>query len=483
VIQITCVLGQVGQTTFKPDFPLRFQDKAVEQHFAEASKRDIDLTIDNSHLNDIFRPERQTVDATVLHLMLSMLTGNSVSTVRPLTRISVIFAGAYKNHESVYGVMFDRGVPQPDDPRVTPSFHAIPREGCAIFLDAIARSVGDANENLRQAEVAYATIHELGHVFNLIHNDLSANFMHESKTAVNHSGAQVQFADIDRERLSRCSDSPDVFPGGDKFRDVVSAGQFILGASNNQRPVKRLLGLNISIDMRPREFWRFEPVELDLTLSVGTGIKRTFNIPDRIDPGYPEFTIWIEEPDGERRRYAAERHYCAARSNLRIGPGRPFERDISIFLEQGMFTFKKAGVHRITSVLDLGKRGVLISNTLDVNVIAYPGAKSASLECSEVLNVLAGKGTARFLYHRRGNPRNKLLRRLEQFSSSRIDRHSIAVSYALGRSFITSAEEAGSPEVRKRLERRGRELLVAARDSGLLSAHRMRLCGRILEDS
>jgi hypothetical protein len=235
--------------------------------------------------------------------------------------------------------------------------------------------------------------------------------------------------------------------------------------------------------MTPREFWRFEPVELDVTLSVAPGIKRTFNIPNRVDPGYPEFTIWIEEPDGERRRYAAERHYCAARNNLRITPSRPFERDVSIFLEQGVLTFRKTGVHRITGVLDLGRRGVLISNVLDLNVVAYPVEKSASLEYSELRNVLTGNGTARFLYHRRGSPRSTLIRRLEKFSSSRIDRHSMAITYALGRSFMAFAEEARSPEIRKRLERRGRELLVAARDSGLLSVHRMRLCGRILEDS
>ena len=54
--------------------------------------------------------------------------------------------------------------------------------------------------------------------------------------------------------------------------------------------------LVLQIKESQAEFFRFEPVELDITLSCSK--TRGIRIPDEIDPGYDRFKIWITTPNG-----------------------------------------------------------------------------------------------------------------------------------------------------------------------------------------
>ena len=60
-------------------------------------------------------------------------------------------------------------------------------------------------------------------------------------------------------------------------------------------------GLELVVDCRPREFWQFEPIQLDLELRLVGGQALSINVPDEFDPGHQRFRLLIEDPNGERR--------------------------------------------------------------------------------------------------------------------------------------------------------------------------------------
>jgi hypothetical protein len=114
---------------------------------------------------------------------------------------------------------------------------------------------------------------------------------------------------------------------------------------------------------------------LEVTLSLSHNAPRGFRFLDRIDPGYPEFSIWIEEPNGERRLYRSPKFFCALPSYQRILPGESFRRDISIFGQSGGYTFQRPGLHRLWVTLRLSQKRMLSSNQLAIHLRHRSGGK------------------------------------------------------------------------------------------------------------
>ncbi len=110
------------------------------------------------------------------------------------------------------------------------------------------------------------------------------------------------------------------------------------GGGNTDRPIKPIVRRSNQVSMQisviEPEFWPWEDVQLEIHLSA----KRRAGVPHQLDPGYKNFEIWIEQPEGERRRYRSPHYYCAYPKELLVDATNPFTRDISIFLQSGGYT-------------------------------------------------------------------------------------------------------------------------------------------------
>jgi hypothetical protein len=110
--------------------------------------------------------------AADLHVMLRRFVPNLRD--RRTEKIAVLYGGFYAHHEAAFGVMFDAGyLPEAAEFNINnPLVEGRPREGCAVFLGAIAKArarlPGPELDDFDR-QVLFTTIHELGHVFNLEH--------------------------------------------------------------------------------------------------------------------------------------------------------------------------------------------------------------------------------------------------------------------------------------------------------------------------
>jgi hypothetical protein len=260
--------------------------------------------------------------------------------------------------------------------------------------------------------------------------------------------------------LSNCSRLSSVWPGGDDFGGR-SIGDNHSSVRNS--PSGKQFGLELAIDIAKREFWPFEPVELDVDLRVARGVERSFRVEEMIDPGSDAFTI--EDPTGERRRYRSPRRYCANLERFTVKPGSPFRRDISIFGQAGRFTFAQPGVHRLWAVFDRGSKGQVRSAQIEVNIL--PPASTAAYR--DALLTLDSKSRAKLLYHRvvrHGLDPNTL----RDFCERHAGWDGIGnVEYGLGRSLLKPSTTSGTAVGKKRA-RQGLELLRRARDSKSLGS-------------
>lgn len=340
------------------------------------------------------------------------------------SKIGLLLAGAYAPRPDIFGLMFDQAF--------TPNSGLVPglsaREGGAIFLSAIA--AGRPQERDFFEEVAFTGVHELGHVFNLEHSAPNSFMASSAGRPTPFSFQGCAFAPAEQKWLANCSHSNSVWPGGSAF------GEFgVLAANMATHPslFKERRDVSLKIGMSQDHFWPFEPVELDVELSVTKGAAV---VSDTLDPGYDTFCIWIEEPDGCRRRYRSPRHYCGSGSRLRITQAAPFRRDISIFGEAGAFTFRKVGVHQVFVTFESGHRR-LKSNTLEVLVKA-PADTEAYRRAREHLSHI---DVAQTLYHRRlTTSRARKLSAMTDFCKAypRSPASSM-LHYALGRALASKA--------------------------------------------
>jgi hypothetical protein len=390
MIQIECVLTRLTSRIGVPAFAVQGREQVLHDVFAHASNQDIQLGVNNALLAAPAGDQRGFW-ALDLHLALQAVTNNTPP--GPVGRIGVLFADYYKPFPAALGVMFDRGFDPGDDPSSARAFRQLPREGCAIFLGAI-RDFRTASASQAEAEAFFTTIHELGHVFNLQHVNHPQNFMSQSVAVGPYNPSAYRFLAGHEEMLASCSHSPHVWPGGKPFADTGPFAHHSVPSSRRRAPPA--FGLELSLEMAQREFWDFEPVELDVELRVAGGVSRSFRVPDAIDPGYEIFTLWIEEPSGERRRYRSPRRYCSSTKTRRISPAKPFRRDISIFGEAGGYTFRRTGIHRIWAEFQPRPEETLRSNTLEV--LVRPA--SVVREYRLAKRVLASSPRAKILYHR-----------------------------------------------------------------------------------
>lgn len=465
--RITCFVGLLRRARTPVPLPLRVGPAGPEAHLNRASAGEngteaLALSMDYSRLDTLAEPA--VVDAFRLHSALRDLTLNLPRLGR-VRRIGLLLADTYEDYPPAFGYMFDAGFDGPGDP----SFDAVPREGCALFLDAIRAS--------RRAPADYATesgftaTHELGHVFNLWHV-ATPSFMARSRPAGPYGSDAFAFTPAHRTYLSH-AESPFVCPGGSRWGD--RGDLHVTDDAPFNRPATSRVRLRISLSQT--EGWCFEPLQLSVSVSVSAHVAQA-TIPDVIDPGYDDFIVWIDAPDGTRRRYRSPQLYCAIGIRRTIRAGAPFTRDIPIFGQAGGYTFRAAGVHRVQCTLRLPGGRMARSNT--VEVLIRP-AVSGGPRDERLRALLTARASAHVLFYK--NARRLWATRDTLVEAARRTRGTPTaanIQYALAHALRKWAC-GRSRHTRRRYQAQVRRLLDEALDTERLSVSRQRRAMELLD--
>jgi len=474
---IFCHVGQVGSISApKLPVPFRFGNQAsdLESLFASSSNQDIQLQFDYSGLAVPFPSNGNLVPAYHLHLATRSLTKNPTSPSL-VDHIALLFCGTYAGAPSALGVMFDRGFVTYDDPNVGPS--AVPREGCAVFLDAILQfliSNGVDPHSEYQAKAIFAVIHELGHVFNLQHESSTPSFLIDSPQPGPQPQAYWQFTGQQQWFLSKCSSSRGIHPGGRPFGDLgdlapLSSGSAFLD-SKGRNP-----DLEIEIMTSQNEFFRCEPIELQFEVRLRKDSRSDeAKVINEFDPGYASFAIWIKDPAGDIRKYRSTKHFCEGTSSVKIGKHDSFQRDVSIFGQSGGYTFQSSGSHLLWITCKARGGKIIKSNELDVFVLPQPRRGARLQERYRALRT-----AAREFFYRSGRAGRAGKAALSYLSQNHEGNYSGAVAhYTLGR-LLLDGVQIGSRRHKRKINE-GLEHLCIAANSSQLGSHQREVAACII---
>jgi hypothetical protein len=438
---------------------------AIVDEIRTASGGHLNLEIDTSQLKSPILGKTDKLGSFDLHRILRELVGSPAS---PVDTIGIVLGSRYRYGSRVFGIMFDTAfdldVPSEGSAPLTAG---PPREGAAVFLDEIAdnRSAGQAQ--LRQT--FYSTVHELGHVFNLGHSTEPC-FMCTSLESTSYEPAEFwRFTTTQSAVLSRAEPSEmGIWPGRSRF------SEFDNGDGTDVATGRRRVPLVLRIGLAREHFYHFEPVELDVTVSLESRRTKPVRIPDVVDPGYEHFRIWIQEPNGELRRFRSPRVYCFSGANREIAKGAPFHRDISIFGEAGGYAFRRPGVHRLWVELQLPGRAPCLSNVVEFEILAIRSEKAVY-----AAKLFSSPAVRTVLYHRLDRHRGLGVSALEEWlRHQRREQSAPSVRYALARAFIEKA--AYSRKLKSDLLRKAGNLLRRAADDSALGTHQRMTAARML---
>lgn len=452
--EISCTYARLKNEIVVPDLTaMSMFGKSLSDYFKEESSDSvtgqpgISLTFGLKDDPSYLLAEGTPVSTTELQAALRALVNNPVLPIDRVDRIGLIFADSWYANRGVFGVMFDTGWIGNNSER------AVAREGAAIFVDAIRES--RPLESDYQQECYFTVMHELGHLFNLAHDERSSDktFMSQSDEDNVYGESAYRFRDDHRQWLSECDSNPHVWPGGEPFLHQASDNRLAPSAARGSSPV------TMEIQATREAFWAFEPVELEVTLSTTKRLK----LPDRVDPGYDCFRIWIDAPDGTRRYYRSPRRYCSQNATFALAPGHPFRRDISLFCEAGGYTFSQAGEHKVSACFQLADGVVVESNTVSVDVKPY----STDLAFQRYRS-LRKPAIARLLYHREGYPAKRTRQELVELLRHADPKLRADLEYAWGRAALKHALGFKKQTFAK-YQDEGRSRLQAALDTGALS--------------
>lgn len=472
MISLNCFFAQKNLDVRVPQFDLL--TKAVKDTFEAASRAgggasDIQLLMPRPLIDLKMSGTGNGTNASDLHRALAGITRNKLRPDRRIDNIAILYADYYAKKPDVFGVMFDRGFSTWDDPNTSLIYTGIPREGCAIFVDAILHSRPGPPTTDFQQELLFTTIHELGHVFNLGHTGSPPNFMSTSPPGLKpYPPAAFAFTPSHCNILSRCSTTPTVWPGGSQFTEL---GDLNAPHHKKQRESAEL-DLRVTISQPVAHF--FEPFELEMSLELRPGLRSAW-IYDEVDAGYQSFKLFIEEPDGEVRLYRSPVTYCPTKRRLQILKGKPFVRDMSIFGQSGGFTFRKSGPHRIWARMQT-PAGEVRSNVENIDIRSQFRLNERDYRIKQFC---IRNQVSQALFHKRVVGKSRLLRTL---SSEFIRTASgAAADYVLARTEGEKVLDTGSSRPAKPRVRSAIERLLRTIDLKEQTSHRIRLATNLVE--
>lgn len=481
MINITCYIGVAKNSITLTMNDLRLDNKSITDYFRigstiKGSSHDINLKIDISRLQKGNISGDNCGDYELNEALESLLPIDGAGVILTNT-IGLIFANRFKD-TNMFGLMFDTG--GFGGYGGGESHREIQRQGGAVFVDAINESLQNNEANVKD-QIVFTAIHELGHVFNLWHIDKPTSFMTQSEPGKPYNNKAYHFDDAHVKFLARCSSDEHVRPGG-KYGWGERGGGYPGRRGEVPTDAKRRpSGIEMRIDIQPREFFRFEPIQMDLLIRLKPGTSRSKTIPREVDPGYDNFIIWITDPNGERRRYKPTAMYCKNFQTIDITQDSPYNRDITVFGQRGGYTFHETGVHRIQAELRLSGYAALFSDEIEVNVLSEDIGDRA---CKDLRTALTVPSIAKMMFYKAGDIESSAVVHAKEI----VARHhctsaAAGFHYAFGRAVLRRSENTLTErQPKKDLIRMALLHLNRALDHQSLSSHRKSLAMKFIED-
>lgn len=333
-------------------------------------------------------PKNRTIGAFHLHRVAHEMAGSRRTSDLGIEPAVLLFGDQFQTRPGVLGFMFDSGFTGSE------RRDRAPRQGAAVFLGSIRGNRPSDTQFSR--EVLYTAMHELGHMFNLWHVG-NATYMRRSPGGSNsHPDSHFKFSSDQRRLLRLVGTSRFFCPGGSVWGK--RGGHAPDGGGFQTNTIDPSSALELHIDIRPREFYPVEPIEMDVRLRVSKDAGAV-EVPDVIDPGYDAFRIWVENAYGERRIYRPLKRFCQSPGTLRVRAGMPFVRDISVFGDGRGYTFAECGAMRLWCEFDLDAGLRIRSNKVDVKVKPLISSRKAAKR-EAFLEFLAKPQVAERLFYR-----------------------------------------------------------------------------------
>jgi hypothetical protein len=302
--------------------------------------------------------------------------------------------------KGLYGVMFD----------VT---GGLPRQGCAVFADAIRAGTPDAEQDRR---IIQTTVHEIGHAFNLVHRFERTLGRADSTSFMNYDwlyrgGDQVaqfweQFAysfDADELAFLRHGPRAAVMPGSTPFHSVDYWGA-APGTHPAFIPAEPTPGLKLTLQPPDRGamFDFGQPIYLQVTLE-NTGTGPVPLPPGALDVKAGHLEVLVESGPGiaNAQPFVPMVQRCLidyTDGPDSLVPGRPISENVNLTFGSGGFTMAQPGVYRLTPLLSLSDHDsvedttntqVIRGETLTVQV-AYPRSRQDEEHATELLQPKVG---------------------------------------------------------------------------------------------
>jgi hypothetical protein len=304
--------------------------------------------------------------------------------------------------KGLYGVMFD----------VT---GGLPRQGCAVFADAIRAGTPDAEQDRR---IIQTTVHEIGHAFNLVHRFERTLGRADSSSFMNYDwlyrgGDQVaqfweQFAylfDADELAFLRHGPRAAVMPGSTPFHSVDYWGA-APGTHPAFLPATPTPGMSLTLQPPARGalFDFGQPIYLQVTLE-NTGEQPVALPPGALDVKAGHLEVLVESGPGTGSATAQPFVPMVQRCLIdftggpqALAPKASISENVNLTFGSGGFTMAQPGTYRLTPLLSLSDHDsvedttntqVIRGETLTVQV-AYPRSRQDEEHATRLLQPKVG---------------------------------------------------------------------------------------------
>lgn len=388
--------------------------------------------------------------------------------------VGLLLADYFEPDPSQYGAMFDLD---------THDAIVSPRQGCVIFVTAIAQALQDAGISEPQALLeftAYTAIHELGHAFNLWHVPESYMQPFPNPAVPGPYG----FVDKQQQYLSLAANSNAARfvlpgPGCSNYAERPDGWSGLDIDNPFEGPAPRSPKIKLHIALSHQSFYGFEPVELDVRLALARTAKTPAEVPNEIDPGYASFQIWMTEPSGERRLYRSFARFCRSHGKITVSRKKPYRRDISIFRQSVGSTFRSPGRHLIQVAFRLSAEQTVWSNIVECEVKSADYRSTTWVAGRELLGSREGHTLLRF---KRAPSASEFDDAILDFANKQASSETAAaIRYALGKSLLLRAAHGNKSKESSKWRKQGLKHLGMALNCSTLGPHRKRVIEAMIE--
>lgn len=289
-----------------------------------------------------------------LHTLMSEFARTNLS--RPDLSVRLLWLSK-SNRSNLLGVMFD------DE-------DALPRQGCAVFADAIRAGTAPVQRDRKLLQIA---VHEIGHALNLAHRFEPDVGQKGSLSFMNYDwkyrggGRAPEFWELfdfgfDSDELGFLHHGPwgALVPGGDRFGSAAYWHEGTFGYPDLPDEDDSALALEILPPLAGSVFHFAQPVILGLRLRNERG--RNMDLPANVlDPKSGGLRITItreigraEDPIG----FNPITHRCidhGQSETVTLGHGDTMESNINLSFGVGGFPFAEPGNYRVEATLTIGE--------------------------------------------------------------------------------------------------------------------------------